>query len=133
MQPAVGSLDHIVLTVADIAATCDFYQRIMGMVVEPFTPADGSLRYALKFGVQKINLHKAGAEFEPKADKPTKGSADLCFLSETPLDAWLEHLDANGVPVEDGPVRRSGANGPILSVYIRDPDRNLIEISNKVE
>lgn len=126
------SLDHLVLTVADIAATVGFYTRILGMVAEEFHPADGSRRRALKFGRQKINLHQAGAEFEPKARAPGLGSADLCFLSDAPLADWLEHLARQGVPVEQGPVRRSGAEGPILSLYLRDPDGNLIEVSNRL-
>ena len=129
----IESLDHLVLTVADIGATAAFYSRILGMEAEEFRPADGSLRWALKFGAQKINLHRAGAEFDPKALVPMAGSADLCFLSETPVDDWIRWLAENGVAVEEGPVRRTGAQGPILSVYLRDPDGNLIEISNRLD
>lgn len=128
-QPRVRGLDHLVLTVADINATVRFYEDVLGMQAVQFTPVDGSVRWALRFGDQKINLHQAGREFAPAADRPTPGSADLCFLSQTPLDAWLAHLDALDVPVLEGPVPRSGATGPILSVYLRDPDGNLIEIS----
>ncbi len=126
------SLDHLVLTVADIAATVDFYQGVLGMEAETFTPADGSSRTALKFGAQKINLHRDGAEFAPKARNVQPGSADLCFLTERPLLQWQAHLVAQGVAVEEGPVQRTGATGPILSIYIRDPDGNLLEIANPV-
>lgn len=101
------------------------------MEVVSFRPADGTERKALAFGAQKINLHQAGAEFEPKAERPQSGSADLCFLSETPVADWVAHFGAQGVEVIEGPVRRTGATGPILSVYIRDPDGNLIEVSNR--
>ena len=129
MTPHVTSLDHLVLTVRDIAATCAFYVDVLGMSVETFHPADGSTRKALKFGAQKINLHQAGAEFAPKSQYPTPGSADLCFLTDTPLNQWATHLSALGVSIEEGPVARTGATGPILSLYVRDPDANLIEIS----
>ncbi len=132
MTPTLASLDHLVLTVADIPATCRFYEDVLGMTATRFSPADGSTRWALSFGTQKINLHKAGAEFDPKAAFPTPGSADLCFLSETPLSEWQDHLAAKGIPIENGPVPRTGATGPILSIYIRDPDGNLVEISNPV-
>ncbi|MFZ7090852.1 VOC family protein [Primorskyibacter sp. 2E233] len=130
MPIAVQSLDHLVLTVANIRKTCDFYQSIMGMTPETFTPADGSTRWALKFGAQKINLHQAGQEFDPKASNPRPGSADLCLLSDAPIAEWQNHLSENGVSIEEGPVHRTGATGPILSIYLRDPDGNLIEISN---
>ena len=126
--PAIQSLDHLVLTVADPEATGDFYARVLGM--EPVTFGDG--RRALAFGDQKINLHRAGAEFEPKAARPTPGSGDLCFLTETPLEDVARHLAAEGVAVEEGPVARTGATGPLRSVYLRDPDGNLIEIANRV-
>ena len=126
----VQSLDHLVLTVGDIAETVGFYEGVLGMVAEVFTARDGTTRTALKFGSQKINLHKAGAEFAPHAATPARGSADLCFLSDKPLMQWQAHLAAQGVGIEDGPVERTGATGPILSVYIRDPDGNLIEIAN---
>ncbi|MEM9576396.1 MAG: VOC family protein [Pseudomonadota bacterium] len=125
----VDAMDHLVLTVADIARTVRFYTDGLGMRGERFEVADGTRRWALFFGNQKINLHESGKEFEPKADRPTPGSADLCFLSKVPIDRWLVHLKAQGIAVEDGPVRRSGATGPIISIYVRDPDRNLIEIS----
>ncbi|MBV7395103.1 VOC family protein [Mameliella sediminis] len=132
MPPAVQSLDHLVLTVADLDVTRRFYETALGMQAERFTPADGSTRWALTFGQQKINLHQAGQEFDPKALVPTGGSADLCFLSETALDRWQTHLADQGIDVIEGPVRRTGATGPILSLYLRDPDGNLIEISNRI-
>ncbi|MBV0910788.1 VOC family protein [Anianabacter salinae] len=131
-MPQITSLDHLVLTVADIARTVAFYETVLGMRAERFRPSDGSDRVALVFGSQKINLHQAGAEFEPKARVATPGSGDLCFLTETPLDDWQAHFAAHDVPVEDGPVRRTGAAGPILSLYVRDPDGNLIEVSVRV-
>ncbi|MBV2359613.1 VOC family protein [Thalassococcus sp. CAU 1522] len=131
MPPAVQSLDHLVLTVADIDATAAFY-GVLGMRAEVFRPADGSTRWALVFGVQKINLHVQGREFEPRARHAAPGSADLCFLSETPLEDWQAHLAQAGIAVIEGPVGRTGATGPIRSLYVRDPDGNLIEISNRV-
>lgn len=132
MTPTVQSLDHLVLTVADLNVTLAFYTEVLGMRAERFTPADGSQRWALRFGSQKINLHQAGAEFLPKAARPTTGSADLCFLSDTPLADWQAHLDALKISPEECPVRRSGAEGPILSLYLRDPDGTLIELSNRL-
>ncbi|MDJ0826246.1 MAG: VOC family protein [Rhodobacter sp.] len=123
------ALDHLVLTVRDIEATVGFFCGVLGMEKELFRPADGTERVALKFGAQKINLHLAGAEFEPKADRPTPGSGDLCFLTETPLAEWVARFEANGVDVEIGPVARTGATGPLMSIYVRDPDGNLIEVS----
>jgi catechol 2,3-dioxygenase-like lactoylglutathione lyase family enzyme len=122
------ALDHLVLTVTDIDASCRFYADILGMEVITF----GDNRKALRFGQQKINLHQLGQEFEPKAAHPTAGSADLCFLTETPLDDIILHLGDCGTMVLEGPVVRTGANGPIISIYIRDPDNNLIEIANPV-
>ncbi|MFO7772041.1 MAG: VOC family protein [Roseovarius gahaiensis] len=133
MQPLVFALDHIVLTVGSIDATVIFYRDVMGMTAQQFTPADGSTRWALTFGSQKINLHQAGAEFEPKAEQPAPGSADLCFLSDIPLSDWIAHLRDHSIAVEEGPVARTGATGPIVSIYLRDPDGNLLEISNKSE
>lgn len=124
----IDSLDHLVLTVSDVELTCDFYARVLGMEVVTFRGD----RKALKFGRQKINLHPHGKEFEPKARVPMPGSADLCFLTQTPLTAWLGHLQACGVVAEEGPVERTGAIGPIWSVYFRDPDGNLIEVSNQL-
>ena len=124
----IDSLDHLVLTVNDIDATCAFYSRILGMKTVSF--AGG--RKALSFGSQKINLHGHGKEFEPKAERPTPGSADLCFITSVPMADVMTHLGDHGVEIVDGPVRRTGAQGPIMSVYIRDPDSNLIEISRYI-
>lgn len=122
----IDHLDHLVLTVASIDATCAFYSKVLGMEVETF---EGG-RKALSFGRQKINLHQRGQEFEPKARCPTPGSADLCFIAETPIEDVVAHLGVCGIPIEEGPVARTGAVGPMISVYFRDPDHNLIEVSN---
>ncbi|MBD2868831.1 VOC family protein [Paenibacillus sp. IB182493] len=124
----ISRLDHLVLTVKDIDKTCDFYSRVLGMEVTTF----GEGRKALHFGQQKINLHEVGKEFEPKAKTPMPGTADLCFITDTPILDVIYHLGSCDVPVEEGPVIRTGALTPITSVYIRDPDDNLIEISNSV-
>ena len=121
----VDRLDHLVLTVTDLDKTIEFYSAL-GMEVVRF----GVGRMALTFGVQKINLHEAGREFEPKALKPMPGSADLCFVTTVPLERVIGHLQAKGIEIIEGPVARTGAMGPILSLYVRDPDGNLIEISN---
>lgn len=131
-RPVLASLDHLVLTVSDIDATVDFYTRVLGMRAETLRPADGSVRLALCFGNQKINLHPKGGEFDPKAAHPGPGTADLCFLSDTAIADWQSHLKTCCVAIEEGPVRRTGATGPILSIYLRDPDGNLIEISNRL-
>lgn len=122
----ISHLDHLVLTVADIENTCNFYQTVLGFEVITFKGD----RKALKFGHQKINLHQLGNEFEPKALHPTSGSADLCFISDTPISEVVGHLNQLNIQIEEGPVERTGAMHSILSVYIRDPDQNLIEISN---
>ena len=122
----IDRIDHVVLTAFDVDRTIDFYTRVMGM--EAITFAGG--RRGLAFGRQKINLHQAGREFEPKALKPMPGSLDLCFITETPLEEVVARLKANGVVVADGPVQKTGALGPMMSVYFRDPDGNLIEVSN---
>jgi catechol 2,3-dioxygenase-like lactoylglutathione lyase family enzyme len=122
----IDHLDHLVLTVADLDRTCAFYARVLGMEIVTF----GAGRKALRFGNQKINLHAAGREHDPKARTPTPGSGDLCFIAATTLDSVVAHLAALGIAIEDGPGMRTGATGPIRSVYIRDPDGNLIEISN---
>lgn len=122
----IDRIDHLVLTVADVSATCEFYSRVLGMQVISF----GGGRRALAFGRQKINLHQYGSEFEPKAYDPTPGSADICLIASTPLAQVIEHLSSCGVSVIEGPITRTGANGPITSVYFRDPDGNLIEVSN---
>jgi catechol 2,3-dioxygenase-like lactoylglutathione lyase family enzyme len=122
----IDRLDHLVLTVADIEATVEFYTRVLGMRAVTF----GEGRRALAFGNSKINLHEAGREFEPKAARPTPGSADLCLIANDPLDVVIVELAGHSVEIEEGPVTRTGATGTILSVYLRDPDNNLIEISN---
>jgi catechol 2,3-dioxygenase-like lactoylglutathione lyase family enzyme len=122
----IDHIDHVVLTVRDIEASCAFYQRVLGMKVLSF---EGGGR-ALVFGNQKFNLHQAGKEFEPKADRPTPGSADFCLITATPIAEAVAHLNACNVRILEGPVRRAGATGPILSVYFRDLDLNLIEVSN---
>ncbi len=102
------------------------------MRAERLTPSDGTRRWALRFGHQKINLHQAGANVLPKAAHPTPGAADLCFLSATPVADWQAHLRAKRIAIEEGPVRRSGAEGPVLSLYLRDPDGTLITLSNQL-
>ena len=123
----IDRIDHLVLTVRNIAATCEFYSRVLGMDMVTFGKED---RKALRFSKQKINLHQAGQEFEPKAQTPTSGSGDICFITPVPLAQVVEHLNACAVDILEGPVQRSGATGPLESLYIRDPDGNLIEISN---
>jgi catechol 2,3-dioxygenase-like lactoylglutathione lyase family enzyme len=120
----IHALDHLVLTVTDVEATVAFYERL-GMRRQMF----GDGRTALQFGAQKLNLHPAGGEIEPHARRPTPGSADLCFLVEGPLEDVVAELAAAGISIELGPVERAGARGPIRSVYVRDPDGNLVELS----
>ena len=122
----IDGLDHLVLTVRDLQATIAFYTRVLGMEEVTF----GGGRRALTFGTQKINLHEAGRELEPKAAVPTPGSADLCFITTASPSAVLAHLQGCDVEVVEGPVKRTGARGPITSVYCRDPDGNLLEISS---
>jgi catechol 2,3-dioxygenase-like lactoylglutathione lyase family enzyme len=122
----IKNLDHLVLTVANLESTCKFYSLALGMEIIEF----GENRKALKFGNQKINLHQYGCEFEPKAFKPMPGTADLCFITDFPLQEVMQELKEKCIEVEEGPVERTGANGKIISVYLRDPDMNLIEVSN---
>jgi catechol 2,3-dioxygenase-like lactoylglutathione lyase family enzyme len=122
----VDRLDHLVLTVASIEATVEFYTRVLGMGVVTV----GAGRTALTFGTSKINLHETGKEFEPKASHPTPGSADICLIVDDGIADVIAQLAVAGVPVEAGPVERTGATGPIVSCYLRDPDHNLIELSN---
>lgn len=124
----VDSLDHLVLTVRDIEITAAFYSTVLGMQTVTF----GAGRKALAFGSQKINLHQLGKEFEPKASLPTPGSADLCFITSVPLQEVIRHISSSGASIVEGPVQRTGATGPIMSVYLRDPDMNLIEVSNRM-
>lgn len=121
--------DHIVLTVRDLKKTIDFYTKAFGMREISF----GKRRKALAFGDQKINLHEYGEELEPKAMNPVPGSADICLIADTPINNVIETLNSLGVKIEEGPVERTGALGPIMSVYVRDPDENLIEISNYIK
>ncbi|MGH7660943.1 MAG: VOC family protein [Vulcanimicrobiaceae bacterium] len=125
----IDSLDHFVITVRDADATIAFYRDVLGMQPERFA---GGNRLALKFGKQKINVHVAGREFEPKADVALPGTADVCFLTSVPLDDVVAALRARNVAIIEGPVDKTGAQGKLRSVYVRDPDRNLIEISNLV-
>jgi len=124
----IHSLDHLVLTVKDIDTTVSFYSKVLGMDIVTF--AGG--RKALSFGAQKINVHQHKKEFEPKAHQPTPGSADLCFITSVPLPEVINHLASCDITVIEGPVLRTGATGSILSVYFRDPDMNLLEVSNRV-
>ncbi|WP_296257038.1 MULTISPECIES: VOC family protein [unclassified Pseudomonas] len=121
----IDHLDHLVLTTINADASVDFYTRVLGMQLETF----GSGRMAFTFGSQKINLHIRGKEFEPKAHLPVPGALDLCFIASIPLEQIIERLNAAPWPIIEGPVMRTGATGPIRSVYVRDPDLNLIEIS----
>ena len=126
----IDHLDHLVLTTARPEACVDFYTRVLGMQLETFVGGTPPVeRQALKFGHQKINLHVQGREFEPKAHLPVPGALDLCFIAAMPLEAVIARLQAAGWPIIEGPVMRTGATGKIRSVYVRDPDFNLIEIS----
>jgi catechol 2,3-dioxygenase-like lactoylglutathione lyase family enzyme len=122
----IDRIDHFVLTVRNIETTCQFYADILGM--QPVTFESG--RKALEFGEQKINLHEVGKEFEPKALYPTPGSGDFCLITQVPLEQVIAHIRLCKVEIVEGPVRRTGAMGPIESVYVRDPDGNLVEIAN---
>ena len=128
MTMKIDAIDHVVLTVRDLDRTCEFYQSVLGFEVVTF----GAGRRGLRFGRQKLNLHVHGKEFEPKAQHPTPGSVDLCFITSTPLDDVRRELGEKKIPIEVGPIERVGAVGTLLSVYVRDPDQNLIEIANYV-
>ena len=123
----IDHLDHVVLTTAHTRECIDFYTRVLGMTLERF----GEGRMALKFGAQKINLHEKGREFEPKATTPAPGALDVCFIASVPLAEVIARLEAARVPIIEGPVMKTGACYPIRSVYVRDPDGNLIEISER--
>ena len=124
MSFEIERIDHVVLTVQDISRTILFYQNILGMIVETF----GAGRKTLKFGAQKFNLHEYGKEFEPKAKVPTPGSLDICLITKNNLNEFEEHLKKCNVVIEEGIVKRTGALGPIKSIYFRYPDQNLIEV-----
>ena len=124
----VDRVDHVVLTVADLERTMTFYERVLGMTPVSF----GEGRRALAFGDQKLNLHQVGREFEPKATRPTPGAIDICFTTAVPLEEVEAQLRSESVPIEHGPVDKVGARGPLRSIYFRDPDGNLIEVSNEV-
>ncbi|MEW5803642.1 MAG: VOC family protein [bacterium] len=125
----IDRLDHLVLTVEDIEITCTFYTKVLGMREVTFRGG----RKALAFGNQKINLHEYGNEIDPKAAFSLPGSADLCFITKVPLSEVIEHIRSCGVPIIEGPVTRTGATGQIVSIYLRDPDKNLIEVSNYID
>ncbi|MDB4558638.1 VOC family protein [Amylibacter sp.] len=125
----ITAIDHLVLTVANIPRAVAFYSDILGMAAQSFTAADGSVRTALVFGKQKINLHSANAPFAPHAGNPMTGTADLCLLTDDDLGEWINHFRMLNIDILEGPIARTGARGPINSIYLRDPDQNLIEIS----
>ena len=129
----ISSIDHIVMTVANMSKTIDFYCSVLGTTVVKFVPPTGGpARKSLHFGKQKINLHDAASPYVPHARVPQAGSSDLCFITSNSLDDWQRHLANHGVVVEEGPVCKTGANGTLMSLYIRDPEGNLIEISNYI-
>ena len=128
-KPLAEHIDHLVLTVADIAASTAFYERVLGFEAEFFRGPEGQPRHALRFGQVKINLQDDDTETPTKAAVPTRGSGDFCLIASVPLDDFIAHLASEGVPIEAGPVARRGAMGPIRSVYFRDPDNNLVEVA----
>ena len=126
-------IDHVVITVFDINKSVHFYSNILGMELQEFlSSTDNTKRKSLKFGRQKINLHEVSKLFKPHANKPLPGTMDICFISEINVNDWIKIFDNFDIKIEDGPVKKTGANGPIRSIYIRDPDKNLIEISNQI-
>ena len=127
-------IDHVVITVKDLDKTIDFYTNILGMRLEKFSSTinNNQMRYAVSFGSQKINIHEEKKPFKPNALNPYSGSMDICFISKNKINDWIHHLVKKGINIEIGPERKTGALGPILSIYIRDPDFNLIEISNQL-
>tara|TARA_B110000977_G_C10932457_1_gene437652 strand:+ start:303 stop:713 length:411 start_codon:yes stop_codon:yes gene_type:complete len=129
----IQNIDHIVMQAANVAATIAFYTEILGMIHHEFNPPTGGpVRQSLHFGSQKINLHDAAAPYVPHAENPVAGSVDLCFITAQSIADWQAHFAKHNVVIEVGPVNKTGANGPLLSLYIRDPDKNLIEISNYI-
>ena len=126
-------IDHVVITVFDINKSVHFYSNILGMELQEFlSSTDNTKRKSLKFGRQKINLHEVSKPFKPHANKPLPGTMDICFISEINVNDWIKIFDNFDIKIEDGPVKKTGANGPIRSIYVRDPDKNLIEISNQI-
>ena len=127
-------IDHVVITVKDLKKTIDFYTNALGMKLEKFSSSldDNQFRYAVSFGSQKINIHEEIKPIKPNALNPSSGSMDICFISKNKINDWVHHLVKKGINIEIGPERKTGALGPILSIYIRDPDFNLIEISNQL-
>ena len=126
-------IDHVVITVLNIDKSVHFYSNILGMELQEFlSSTDNTKRKSLKFGRQKINLHEVSKPFKPHANKPLPGTMDICFISEINVNDWIKIFDNFDIKIEDGPVKKTGANGPIRSIYIRDPDKNLIEISNQI-
>ncbi len=125
-RPLVNAIDHFVLTCGDVEVTVAFYEQALGMTAETF--AGG--RRGLSFGSQKINLHQAGAEYVPHAEHPVPGAGDFCLISDVPVAEIAQHLAAMGVEVIEGPVPKTGATGPLTSIYFRDPDGNLVEVAN---
>jgi len=130
----LDKIDHVVITVKNLNKTIDFYTNILGMKLEEFSPTldDNQIRYAVSFGSQKINIHEEKKPFKPNALHPYSGSMDICFISKNKINDWVHHLVKKGINIEIGPEKKTGALGPILSIYIRDPDFNLIEISNQL-
>ena len=125
-------IDHVVITVTDIDKSIHFYSNVLGMELQEFlSTTDNVKRKSLKFGKQKINLHEATKPFKPHAHNPLPGTMDICFLSEINVNDWIKIFDKFDIKIDDGPVIKTGANGPIKSIYVRDPDKNLIEISNQ--
>ena len=127
-------IDHVVITVKNLKKTIDFYTNILGMKLEKFSSSsnDNQIRYAVSFGSQKINIHEEKKPIKPNALNPSSGSMDICFISKNKINDWVHHLVKKGINIEIGPEKKTGALGPILSIYIRDPDFNLIEISNQL-
>ncbi len=128
MKNFISHIDHIVMTCTNVQKTAEFYHQVLGLDVITF--GENNARYALQFGNQKVNLHQYGSEIKPHADSPTPGSIDICLITETPLNDMVTHLTNHGINIESGPVSRTGAVGKITSIYFRDLDNNLIEVSN---
>ena len=129
----IKSIDHIVLTAQNIEQTITFYCDVLEMQLETFAPPDGSpARQALKFGNQKINLHDAKAPYVPHAKNPTSGTIDICFLSDLSIQEWIKRFGSHNIPIENGPVQKTRATGPLMAIYVRNPDGSLIKISNQI-